>query len=445
MTTYAWQTRAVQTAAAKREDYPLAFWSLVFFTFIVFVAPQNAYPALVPLHLAKVSALLAVATYVGQRLSRGQKLLPSGPEFRLLALLVAIASLSVPFSLWPGGSLEVLTEIYLKSVAICLLTATLLTSVKRVKQMLWAMILFCFCAALIAFSQRHEKLVEGYRMAGGWAGISANPNDFALTINLILPFAMAFFMLTRNLVGKLLVAGFMVVAVGAIMATYSRTGFVTLAAVLLFALIKHAAQGQAVKYVLPAALVILAALSSLPQNYETRVESIMDASKDKVGSVNARVAGIRAALEVIEEHPVLGVGIGMNILALNNKGLYWAHVHNVFLQLAAEIGIAGSVVFILLLWRLLKSLRLSQARIKGNPAAQEVGLLTAACEISLLAFCVAALFHPIAYHFYFYYFAGFALALKRLAEKAETVPDATPQQAPGWWYRPAGTRVPMGA
>jgi putative inorganic carbon (hco3(-)) transporter len=426
-TLYPWQTASAGQAAAKREDYPLAFWSLVFFTFIVFVAPQNAYPVLVPLHLAKVSALLAVATYAGQRLSRGQKLLPSGPEFRLLAVLVLIAAVSAPFSLWPSGSLDVLTDIYLKSIATCLLTATLLTSVKRVKQMLWAMILFCFCAAIIALSQRGEKLVEGYRMAGSWAGISANPNDFALTINLILPFAVAFFIQTRNLVGKLFVGGFMVIAVGAVMATYSRTGLLTLATVLLLALIKHLGRGQGLKYVLPAALIVMAALSSLPQNYETRVESIMDASKDKVGSASARLAGIRAALDVIEE------------------GLYWAHVHNVYLQLAAEIGIPGAVVFIVLLWRLLKGLRQSQARIKDNPAAQDVALLTTACEISLVAFSVAALFHPVAYHFYFYYFAGFALALKRLAEKAEAVPAEAPQQAPGWTYQPVRTRVPMGA
>lgn len=438
----------VQTAAApviaseRREDYPLAFWCLVFFTFIVFVAPQNEYAFLEPLHLGKASAILALLTYLGQAFSRGQSVLPTGPEFRVLGVLVFIACLSIPFSLWPGGSLDVMTEYYAKSVIICFLTARLLTSVRRVTQMLWAMILFCAFAAVVAFSG-YRAPIEGYRMGGGWAGISGNPNDFALTLNIILPFAVAFFTLARNPLRKAVVASFMVLAVAAIMATYSRTGFLTLAVVLLLALVKHVGQGQGLRYVLPAALILFAAFSFLPQNYDTRVESIVETSKDKVGSASARLAGIHAALDVVQEHPLLGVGIGMNILALNNKGLYWAHVHNVYLQLAAEIGIAGMLVYIVLLRRLLKGLRQSQARLTGDPASHDVAVLTSACEISLLAFSVAAFFHPVAYHFYFYYLAGFAIALKGLAER--TAAPAEMRRAPqGWVYRPAAARVPMG-
>lgn len=427
-------------ATGERQDYPLAFWCLVFFTFIVFVAPQNAYEALVPLHLAKVSAILALVTYGVQALSRRQSLLPSGPEFRLLGLLVVIAALSIPFSLWPGGSVDVMTEYFLKSVIICVLMAKLLTSLKRVKQMLWAMVCFCAIAAMVAFSGYH-KPVEGYRMGGGWAGITGNPNDFALTLNIMLPFAVAFFMLSRNPVGKAVMAGFLGTTVVAILSTYSRTGFLTLAVVLLLAFVKHVGQGQGLKYILPAALIVLTAVNFVPQDYETRLESIVETSKDKVGSSSARLAGIRTALEVIQEHPVTGVGLGMNILALNNKGLYWAHVHNVYLQIAAEIGIAGLVVFLLLLRRLLKGLRQGQARMKRDPARQEVVLLTAACEISLLAFAVAAFFHPVAYHFYFYYLAGFAIALQRIGE-APPEPAERPAAPRGWVYQaPQPVRV----
>src|SRR3989454_10147831 len=120
---------------AQRDDYPLAFWGLVFFTFIVFVAPQNIYATLQPLHLAKASAILALAAYAGRRLSRGEPILPVGPEFGLLTALTVLAVLSIPFSLWPGGSFGVLTDLYLKSVLVFILTAQVITSVLRLRQM----------------------------------------------------------------------------------------------------------------------------------------------------------------------------------------------------------------------------------------------------------------------------------------------------------------------
>lgn len=431
---------------AEQDDYPLAFWGLVLFTLILFVAPQNNFEFLKPLHLAKVSAIVAMLVYTGQRLARGAAILPAGAEFRLMAALIVISMISIPLSLWPGGSVEVLFDLYLKSVIIGLLMAQVLTSIRRFKQMLWYMMIFCFIAAMVAFDTYQSGFrVEGYRMMGGWAGISANPNDFALTINLILPFAVAFFILTRNVIRKAIAAAFLVVGVGAILATYSRTGFLTMAIVLLLAFVKHVGQGKGLRYVLPAALIIFAIVSAIPADYDARLQSIVDTKKDRSGSAEARLASIHAALNVIQENPVFGVGLGVNTLALNAKGLFWAHVHNIYLQLASEIGIPGLIVFVLLLLQLLKGLRQIQSRLKGDEGDHEVAVLAGACEISLLAYCIAGFFHPVAYHFYFYYLAGFALALKAIVErvpKAVTQPDVA--QKP-WGPRPRGARMPAQA
>jgi O-antigen ligase len=429
----------------KQDDYPLAFWGLVLFTLILFVAPQNNFEVLKPLHLAKVSALVALLVYTGQRLARGASILPSGREFRLMAALIVISLISIPMSLWPGGSVEVMTDLYMKSVLVGILMAQVLTSIKRFKQMLWYMMIFCFIAAMVAFDTYQTGFrVEGYRMMGGWAGISANPNDFALTINLILPFAVAFFTLTKNPIRKGMAGAFMVVGVISILATYSRTGFLTMAVVLMLALVKHVGKGKGLQYVLPAALIIFAIVSAIPADYNSRLESIVDTKKDQTGSAAARLASIHAALDVIQENPIFGVGLGVNTLALNAKGLFWAHVHNIYLQLASEIGIPGLIVFVMLMLQLLKGLRQIQNRLRGDEGDHEVAVLAGACEISLLAYCIAGFFHPVAYHFYFYYLAGFALALKAIVER---VPKAVAQPAIAqkpWGPRAPGAWVPVG-
>jgi len=409
---------------AQRDDYPLAFWCLVFFTFIVFVAPQNIYATLQPLHLAKASAILALAAYAGRKLSRREPILPVGPEFRLLTALTVLAVLSIPFSLWPGGSFGVLTDLYLKSVLVFILTAQVITSVLRLRQMLWWLLLFCFGISIIAMAGYQQgNLAEGYRMQGAWGGISSNPNDFALTINLIIPFAVALFMLNQGFVKKTIIAAFLIVAVSAILATYSRGGFITLGTVVSLILFRNIAGRKALISALPILLMVIVFVVLTPEGYGTRLESIADPSKDKFGSATARWTSMVRTFDVIAEHPLLGVGMGMNILALNEKGLFWTQAHNVYLELASEIGLPGLLVFVLLVWRLLKGLRHVQTERQGDVRNLELSSLAGACEISLLAFCVAALFHPVAYQFYFYYIAGFAMALKGISERMERVAD----------------------
>jgi O-antigen ligase len=441
-------TIPVRVGVAQRFEYPLAFWCLVFFTFIVFVAPQALFGFLEPLHLAKVSAILALSAYMCQSVSRGEPLLPKTPEIRLLGLFIFLTALSIPSSLWRGGSFGLLTDFYAKSVIVFLLTTQLLTTLPRFERMLWFVLLFCVAVSFIAIaSYQQGNLVGGYRMQGGWGGINSNPNDFALTINLFLPFGFALYSLNRTLLRKVFCAFFVVISVAAIMLTYSRGGFITLVVVLILCFLKMGRQGKRSKHLLPFMLVVIAFILLAPHDYLDRLQTITDFSKDRSGSGQARQEAIEKTLEVISEHPLLGIGMGMNGLALNAKGLYWAYVHNVYLQIASEIGIAALIVFVALILRLLKATRRIQTQFQGNQHHRKLILLARATEISLSAFCIAALFHPIAYHFYFYYIAAFALALKGIAEGVSDDPESHDRPGGPWMIRGGefrklrGTRV----
>src|SRR5690348_13774040 len=118
--TYDW---SVRNANETENDYPIAFWCLAFFTFIVYVAPQNVIPALQALYIGKLTMAVAILAYVGQRLSKGASILPAGTEFRLLGMFFLLGLCSIPFSMWPGGSLEVVTDLFVKSMVVCVLTA----------------------------------------------------------------------------------------------------------------------------------------------------------------------------------------------------------------------------------------------------------------------------------------------------------------------------------
>jgi O-antigen ligase len=102
----------------------------------------------------------------------------------------------------------------------------------------------------------------------------------------------------------------------------------------------------------------------------------------------------------------------MNSAALNEaRGSAWTKVHNVYLEYAVDLGLPGLLLFLLLFHACLAKARSTRRRAASVPSLRELCCLAEGVEISLLAFAVAAFFHPVAYHFYFYYPAGLAVAV----------------------------------
>src|SRR5205807_7858212 len=101
----------------------------------------------------------------------------------------------------------------------------------------------------------------------------------------------------------------------------------------------------------------LAALATFgPEGYSERIVSIVDHSKDTTGSAIARQNAMEGTLRGLLDHP-FGVGLNMNILYLYESGFGWNWVHNVYLQIASDLGVLPGLLFIVLLWKLTAAMR----------------------------------------------------------------------------------------
>jgi O-antigen ligase len=119
------------------------------------------------------------------------------------------------------------------------------------------------------------------------------------------------------------------------------------------------------------------------------------------------------------QRPLVGAGIGMSILALNEAGgPRWHEVHNVYLQYAVDLGLPGLILFLLLFWGVFRQARSARKRAAAIPELRNLFLLDEGLQVSLIVFAVAGVFHPVAYHFYFYYFGGLALAARSATDRA---------------------------
>jgi len=411
-------------ADASGSDVP--FWALMAFTFILLLSPQSHFPALAPLRIALLAAALATGTFVLDRFVRHRPVVTLTRETAIVAGLLAWSVLTLPLSYWPGGSVSFLVEIYLKTLAVFWLLAEVVTSVPRLRIAVWGLSLMAVPIALSALTNlvSGNFIEQGYssiesRIRGYDAPLTANPNDLALTLNLILPLSVGLLLASRRAAVRVVLVACICLEAIAIVATFSRAGFLTLG-VSFCAWLWTLGRSNQRSWAVLAVVLALAAVPFLPSGYVDRLSTIGNIESDSSGSAQERWSDTVAAAGYVAVHPVVGAGVGMNILAMNEaRGPAWRDVHNVYLQYAVELGIPGLALYLMLLKGSLQNAGAAVRASTGVRAQQELHWLATGIRISLIAFAVAAFFHPVAYHFYFYYMAGLALAARLIGAPPE--------------------------
>lgn len=420
----AWWRAPVPAGIAVRNEVSgnrLAFGALVAFTAILLLSPQIWFPVLGSLRIAFLAAGFSIGAVLVDRMVRADVARPANTEFVVAALLVAWAVVTVPVSYWAAGSVELLTDQYLKAVVFFWLIGTLATTTSRLRTFAWTLVL---CSMPLAATGIRNYLTGDFlntgttgitRISGyaGGSGIAWNPNDLALVLNLIIPIAAALAISTGRLAGRALAAAAMLLAVAGVIVTFSRAGFLTLAAivVLLFSvLVRRRSTGAAALLL----VVALAAPVFVPPQYLDRLTTITDIESDTTGSAQGRWGDFLVAAEIVARNPLVGFGIGNDMIALNHARGFdtWRSVHNAYLQYAVDLALPGLLLFGALHLMCFRGARAVERLAKTDGAVRHLGPLAAGVQVSLAAFFVAAMFHPIAYQFYFFTIAGLAIALK---------------------------------
>lgn len=409
--------RAAARATPASSRWPFRF--LLAFTVVLVLAPQAYITPLRPFHLALVSVVLAALAYASDRLARGEELLPMTRATVLSLGLLALAVVTLPVAIWPAGSLHDLTKLYLKVLIVFWLLANAVDSVPKLRTvaaLLTAMSVVLSLSGIASFFTggfASEEMSHGLsRIVGYRAPLTANPNDLALMLNLLLPLAVALFFDSRRPRWRLALLLCMCLDVVAIVATYSRGGFLVLGctgAVYLWKLYRRDRRAPAIA----AGVMMLVAIPLLPGAYMARLKTVTDFHGGPTNSVQARWTDMKAAAHYAMYHPLIGAGLGMDILALNQvRGPTWTKVHDVYLQYAVELGLPGLLLFLLLLRECHRCVAQAERLARAD---QTLGLLAEGLGVSLIAFTIAAVFYPDAYEFYFYYIAGLALAAHSIA------------------------------
>ena len=216
------------------------------------------------------------------------------------------------------------------------------------------------------------------------------------------------------------------VSVG-IIKSASRGGFLGLIVISAFLLIRSSKQAR--KYALIAILggAIMFTIAA-PAAYWTRISTIFSLQNDyNMNLQTGRMMVWQNGLKMIATYPVTGVGINcFNIAHADFSGTKInISPHNSFLQIAAELGIPGFILFLLIIFTSIIAARRVRRLTREEKIPQEFWWLAAAIEVSFIGFIVSASLLTHAYSPIFCFLTGISATLVARYRAAERAREET--------------------
>ena len=359
-------------------------------------------PGLGSLPLAKVAMGIALILLI-VKWKRLPKLSASTASFsRTVGALVILAVVTAPFSIWPGKSLQFLTQqlpVMAAAVIVCCkisYTWDVLRGIMRI------LIVAAVALALAALSAFH----------GGRAGASASydTNDLAYVLVSILPLALAFALTARTKVKRLINAAVCAVLLIALLLTSSRgglIGLVSMLAVIVLIPLRRPQDGKSRnRIVLPVAGLVCASMlvwSYLPAETRERLSSVLQLGSDynmdaanKTGRSGIWERNFHAALR----RPV-GYGVdSIQMVDFRNGGMFKT-AHNSYLQVLVELGFLGLLLFMrmyVLSWRALQRVRQNLLAAAPSEEHDQVLVFARMLQVALVGNAVSGFFLSMAYN-----------------------------------------------
>jgi len=269
--------------------------------------------------------------------------------FKVWIWFLVLVAIGIVFSMDRGRS-QVTLEVCLKYFVLFVIMIRIIDTSRRLDLV---MRVFGLCAVGMGVAAVYNyvsgQLIGGtYRAMALEVGIFADPNDLNTLLNAALPFMMYSVMLRRR--ARATILG-MAIAILAIMLSFSRGGFLGLLCVCVgyyFLFAKEGKRsGRRKKIIFYLSLSAILFFYLAPGAYKDRLTTIYNWEVDVgTGLTGTRLDAWRAVtLYGLARNPILGSGPGTSVYAAGEVMNDWHAMHNSFIQILVEMGVAGLVCY----------------------------------------------------------------------------------------------------
>jgi putative inorganic carbon (HCO3(-)) transporter len=436
-------------AALARPEAALLLFAFVAYLNLPVVAARAT--GVKPGLTGAVAVLLLAIPFLAHVVIRRRPLVLT-PAIGLMTAWLGVLILSAAAAGAAPSTISPIVTFLTEGFILCVLLANAVRTPATLRAVLWALVAAGATMGLISVWQevthsyhntlfglaQVETLDTHSRAAGGavrprLAGPLGEKNSYAQIMIILLPLAFALYTTERDRVRRALAVGCGTLVLCGAALTFSRGGAVAMAIMIVAAVAMRIVPLRHVALIVAA---IAAVVLTVAPDYVARVQTLAaaESATSQESSADAAIRGRAtenlAALHVLRDHPVLGVGpdqffrrysqayanqLDLRFLQTRRRA------HTLYLELAADTGLVGLAAFLAILGTTVVQLR-RWARVRLREGHSELAAYANALVLGLVAYLAAGLFLTLAYQRYLWIviaLANSALWMLRRGERAE--------------------------
>jgi putative inorganic carbon (hco3(-)) transporter len=373
-----------------------------------------------------LAAITAAALLFSANSSRSSSRLDPDPVAKQLWILLGYIIVTLPFVEWPGSAVHNL-ENFAKSLCFFFFVVATVDTTRKLKVLV---VVYTVSQVWRVLEPLGMHIQSGYwgsltalgnweymdRLAGSPYDI-INPNGLAFVVILSLP--LLALVLKPNTSAKGIILGLLVMAMCyALVLSASRSGFLGLVAlgILVAWRSKHRA-----RYLTAGAVIALISVSLMTDLQRERYVSIFSHSAKGGATAEERITGVMGDFTVSLRRPLFGHGLGTSREANANFRGVDLPSHNLYTEVAEELGYIGLVLMLMLLWSFLRVCWTAQQLVDATPMMDSRLIFLHDMARTLVLVVMVDLFFSFAsFGFsepYWYFFGGLSVVTARLAAK----------------------------
>ncbi len=351
---------------------------------------------------------------------------------RALVILLGYIVLTLPFVEYTGSVLRHGFEPFLKSVCFYFFIVATVDTPKKLRTFLF---LYVGCQVFRVLEPLWMHVMDGYWGSNasmeGWVTMDRlsgspydiiNPNGLGFLVVTILPLVHYVVPPTTGFRKALwvFIAGAMSYA---LILSSSRSSFLALIFLALVVIIRSRHRAALLVAGVAASVLAISVMSPLQKE---RYLSIVSHDARGAGTAEGRINGLYSDVAVAMKRPLFGFGLGSSAEANSNFGGTGLVAHNLYLEVAQELGFIGLALVLSLLWKFVRSCyamkeavaRRAAAGLPEGSNAADFSFLSALSESLLVQIMVYLFFSIASYGLsepYWYCIGGLCVVAAKLA------------------------------
>lgn len=411
-------------AQAERLSRPYYYWLLAAL-FIEYARPASFLPFLqIPLVYSLIPiALLVAVSFARHKGLRPMSAIMGDPLSKWILVYIGLITVSFSYAIIGEFAFNTFKLAFGYTILFFLITRIVTTQSRL------AGVVCTLLAAHVFLLAMNPKVItepetRNYIVGATFLG---DGNDFALSLCILVPFAVEIAIGTRKTLHRALIYGVVLLIVFAIIASQSRGASLALGAVFLYLWVKSSHKGASLFGII---VIVLIGLLYAPTNYFDRMKTLADYENEgsAMGRIHIWKAGTRMALD----NPVFGVGAGNFPVAYGTKykapeATMWKNAHSAYFLVWGELGTLGLVTFFMLtLGNMRHNARVRKAILaRAGPKPDETSVFQArrlyVLTAGMLGYMVAGAFLSSAYYPHVFIVTALFVAARDMAITATGV------------------------